>query len=191
MGDDIADERGDVDVEACDDRRARLDRASEAFAIIVRPDFLTASDDERDEEEVRRTRARRRAFGAIGRVRRRSEIARARARDARRSALRGEIRRLVREAKDLTSAFDDALEMLARRRRETEFETATREAASARARGDYTNGIYAVISVRARRKRQARCASPMRSSNARSMTSARTRRRWKRRRDRSRRRRAR
>ena len=133
MGDDIADERGDVDVEACDDRRARLDRASEAFAIIVRPDFLTASDDERDEEEVRRTRAldaeRSARLVEYGDALK----SRARARDARRSALRGEIRRLVREAKDLTSAFDDALEMLARRRRETEFETATREAASARA----------------------------------------------------------
>ena len=133
MGDDIADERGDVDVEACDDRRARLDRASDAFAIIVRPDFLTASDDERDEEEVRRTRAldaeRSARLVEYGDALK----SRARARDARRSALRGEIRRLVREAKDLTSAFDDALETLARRRRETEFETATREAASARA----------------------------------------------------------
>ena len=133
MGDDIADERGDVDVEACDDRRARLDRASEAFAIIVRPDFLTASDDERDEEEVRRTRALDAERSARLVEYRDALKSRARARDARRSALRGEIRRLVREAKDLTSAFDDALEMLARRRRETEFETATREAASARA----------------------------------------------------------
>ena len=139
MGDDIADERGDVDVEACDDRRARLDRASEAFAIIVRPDFLTASDDERDEEEVRRTRALD-AERSARLVEYGDALKSARGRDARRSALRGEIRRLVREAKDLTSAFDDALEMLARRRRETEFETATREG-GARARAAITRTV--------------------------------------------------
>ena len=133
MGDDVVDAAGDVDVEACDDRRARLDHASDAFTVVPRPDFLTASDDERDEEEVRKTRAL-----DAERSARLAEYAnalktRARARDARRSTLRGEIRRLVREAKELTSAFDDALETLARRRRETEFETSTREAARARA----------------------------------------------------------
>ena len=133
MGDDVVDDAGDVDVEACDDRRARLDRASDAFAIIPRPDFLTASDDERDEEEVRKTRALDAERSARLAEYKNALKSRARARDARRSALRGEIRRLVREVKELTTAFDDALETLARRRRETEFETSTREAARARA----------------------------------------------------------
>jgi len=134
MGDDVVDAAGDVDVEACDDRRARLDRAaSDAFTVIPRPDFLTASDDERDEEEVRKTRALDAERSARLAAYKNALTSRARARDARRSALRGEIRRLVREAKELTSAFDDALETLARRRLETAFETSTREAVRARA----------------------------------------------------------
>lgn len=133
MGEDILDDAGRVDAEACDKRQG-YDVDSLADARIERPDFID-SDDERgelNEEELRKARSLTREQLARLAEYKRATLARRRASEERRAALRGEIRRLIQEASELTTTFNERVRGLALERRETAFRIVAYEWRSAR-----------------------------------------------------------
>lgn len=133
MGEDILDDSGRVDAEACDKRQG-FDGAAIANARIERPDFID-SDDERGElndEELRKARSLTREQHARLVEYKSALLARRRANEERRAALRGEIRRLIQEASELTTTFNERIRGLALERREAAFRIVVYEWRSAR-----------------------------------------------------------
>ena len=133
MGEDILDDAGRVDAEACDKRQG-FDGAAIADARVERPEFID-SDDERGElndEELRKARSLTREQHARLVEYKSALLARRRANEEHRAALRGEIRRLIQEASELTTTFNERVRGLALERREAAFRIVLYEWRSAR-----------------------------------------------------------
>ena len=132
MGEDIADDAGIIDFEACDKRQGH-EVALTAASIVDRPDFLddifheaNTDNNSDDMHQNKLSATNRKALTAEQTVRLTEyenalEAVRA-ARDERRNALRGEIRRLLQEATDITTMFDERVRVLAHERRDTAFQ---------------------------------------------------------------------
>jgi hypothetical protein len=130
MGRDISNDAGEIDAEACDNRQ-NFDSSASLRTEIVRPEFipddLCGNDDARlfdlDNDEEWKARmglnaeqtARLAEYGNALRLRRK-------AMDEQSMSIRGEIRNLVQQAKESTSAFDAKLCELARERKEVEID---------------------------------------------------------------------
>lgn len=130
MGRDISNDAGEIDAEACDNRQ-NFDSSASLRTEIVRPEFipdgLCGDDDARpfdlDNDEEWKARmglnaeqtARLAEYGNALRLHRK-------AMDEQSMSIRGEIRNLVQQAKESTSAFDAKLCELARERKEVEID---------------------------------------------------------------------
>lgn len=130
MGRDISNDSGEIDAEACDNRQ-NFDSSASLRTEIVRPEFIpdylcgdnAARPFDLDNDEEWKARmglnaeqtARLAEYGNALRLRRK-------AMDEQSMSIRGEIRNLVQQAKEYTSAFDSKLCALARERKEVEID---------------------------------------------------------------------
>ena len=132
MGRDISNDAGEIDDEACDNRQ-NFNASAKLQTEIVRPEFIPDDlcggvdsngapfDLDNDEEWKARMglnaeqTARLAEYGNALRLRRK-------AMDEQSMAIRGEIRNLVQQAKESTTAFDSKLRVLARERKEMEID---------------------------------------------------------------------